>query len=77
MFKNRIWNIAKTMGLSVNGEVTEDNLVQYFKSLDLILMDEIIDNLSVIQSFRDEELDFLSRLCSIRTNKILNTQGMK
>ena len=71
MFNNRLWNIAKAMGLSVNGVITEENLIQYFKSLDLVLMDETIDNLSMIQKFRDEELDFFQRLCSIRTNKIL------
>mgnify|MGYP007066233411 CR=1 FL=1 len=72
MFVDKNWNIAKAMGLSVNGKVTQEQLVAYFKDLDLALMDETIDNLSTIQSFRDENLDFLSRLCSIRTNKILN-----
>ena len=72
MFEDKNWKIAKAMGLSVNGKVTQEQLVAYFKDLSLALMDETIDNLSTIQSFRDENLDFLSRLCSIRTNKILN-----
>jgi hypothetical protein len=64
--------IAKAMGLIVTVDVTEENLVAYFKGFNLYMMDETIDNLSSIKSFRDENLDFLSRLCSVRTNKILN-----
>ena len=71
MFNDKNWCIAKAMGLSVNGKVSEEQLITYFKKLDLYMMDETIDNLSIIQSFRDENLNFLSKLCSIRTNKIL------